>query len=315
VLTTGYEMEAFAPKSQRVMVEIDPMVVKRQEIRIDQHVAASVEDFIDGMTKAVASAPKAQGGDWVEYCRYLKAELDVMKEPHKHTGSSINYYDIIDALNRLSGDDDVVVTDAGLAFYLVGQAFKPKPGQHVINSGGLGSMGFAMGAAVGAATANPKRRVICLTGDGSLQCNVQELATYAANRLNIALVIVNNGGYVSIRNTQNNYFGGLLVGSSDTSGVVMPDLAKLCAAYGLPYTSVKALDGLNGVLGEALKAPGPVVCEVFIPHENEVIPSVMSKKRDDGTMESKPLHDMYPFFPDQKVKDLMFEGWLAKKAR
>jgi acetolactate synthase-1/2/3 large subunit len=320
VLTTGYDTTTFSPDSRRIMIDVDPHVLRRQEIRIDQHFLWSVEDFVDqalerwsGAVTSHRSGPNA----WQGYGAYLKSRFDVMREPHRRTelgdSKSINYYDVVDALARQCDDDAVFVTDAGLAFYLVGQALKTKPRQQVINSGGLGTMGFALPAAIGAATALPGRQVVCITGDGSLQTSVHDLATLSCRDFRVIVVVVNNDGYVSIRNTQDNYFQGLRVGSSTVTGVSIPALEKLCSAYGLRYHSARALSKLAPVLTEALCEPMSSVVEFFVPAACEVIPSVSSRKRDDGTMESTPLHDMYPFLERDDLRAVMFNRWRARQ--
>ena len=145
---------------------------------------------------------------WHERCQAWKRDLAVRNEPHKKFDDAINFYDLIDVLSDVSDSEDTVVSDAGSAWYLVSQAFRVKRGQRVILSGGLGTMGYAVPCATGIAAAGAKR-VLCVTGDGSLMTALHELAVHRANNYNIKLIIANNSGYASIRNTQNCYFKGI----------------------------------------------------------------------------------------------------------
>jgi acetolactate synthase-1/2/3 large subunit len=297
VTTTGYELDKFAPQAYKVLVDIDEMVLKREQVGVNEKIQVDVQ------TALASLLPKAKSHaceEWRESCSKWKSQLSVYNEPHKRAGKKINFYDLAEKLDRVAGSDDIIVSDAGSAFYVVGQAFRVKENQRVINSGSLGAMGFALPASTGAAAASPNARVICITGDGSLQTNIHELAVFKKNNLNVKLFVINNDGYVCIRNTQHNFFKGHLAGTSNDSGVFIPDTQKIAAAYGLPYVSASSIDELDEAILNTLKQNGPVICEIFTPSEQEIIPTVSSVKLDDGSMRSKPLDDMFPFMSEEK---------------
>lgn len=301
VLTTGYELDRFAPDAYKIQVELDPAVREREQVGVDEKIPWAVETFIEAMAARLGEAPLVAEGPWHVHCRRMKSELAVMNEPHAHPEGRINYYDLNDALSELCREGDTIVADSGSAFYVIGQAFRVKRDQRVIVSGALGAMGHALPLALGASLAARDRRVVCVVGDGSLQTNLQELATLRHHAPNVKLFVVNNDGYVSIRNTQTNFFDGFLVGTSPASGVTLPSLEKVAAAYGIPYIGVRELPALRDRVAEALEYSGPVICEVFTAATQDIIPTVSSFKREDGSMESKPLHDMYPFMPPAEV--------------
>ena len=120
-------------------------------------------------------------------------------------------------------------------------------------------MGYGLPAALGVAVSDNSRRTICLDGDGSVMMNIQELATIAYNRLDIKLVLLNNSGYHSIRQTQNNFFHPPLVGVDDTSGIGFPDFEKLAEAFGLGYFRVEREQDCDGVLERFLSSEGPCI--------------------------------------------------------
>lgn len=311
VMTTGYELDKFAPKAFKVMFDIDESIFQRQEISIDLKIKMDIKSVIEELDSLVAEIQEDANSDWKNYCLNLKKKLAVQFEPHKRVllkggSSSVSYYDVLDKLSDILPVKSTLVTDAGSAFYLVGQAFRSK-GQTLISSGGLGCMGFALPASIGAADAEPNHPVICLTGDGSMQTNIQELATIKVNEHNIKVIVINNNGYVSIRNSQINYFDKNYVGSSPDSGVWLPELQKVASAYEIEYSSCTALDDLDRSIENLFLHNGPNVLEIFIDQEFEVIPTVASQKLENGTMLSKPLHDMYPFFSTEKLKSYMFE--------
>lgn len=303
VTTTGYELDQFAPKAFKVLVDPDDKVHAREEVGVNQKFVCDVEAFIDASLEYIDKNNfSVKTSQWKEYCQFLKKDLSVYNEPHVTEPDKINFYQFAECLDQKSGETDIIVTDAGSAFYVVGQAFRIKKTQRVVNSGSLGAMGFALPAATGAAFAAPENTVLCITGDGSLQTNIHELAVFKRYNLNIKLFVVNNDGYVCIRNTQNNFFQGQLAGTSYESGVFIPDTQKLAQAYEIPYFSTQKLSELNETVTKALATPGPVICEIFTPRYQEIIPTVSSKRMDDGSMKSMPLDNMSPFMSESERK-------------
>ncbi|OGT56657.1 MAG: hypothetical protein A3F43_04950 [Gammaproteobacteria bacterium RIFCSPHIGHO2_12_FULL_42_10] len=305
VLTTGYELDQFAPTAYKIQVEIDKHIIQRAEIKVDEKIQCDIPSFIQRALTLAEDLPAFRSASWQKHCQKLKHELAVQNEPHKMPENEINYYEVIDAISHACKGDETIITDAGSAFYVVGQAFRVKQNQRVIVSGALGTMGFAVPAATGASIAAPNHAVISITGDGSLQTNIHELSTIRHNNLNIKLFVLNNGGYVSIQNTQANFFNGHLAGVNQTSGVSFPCLSMLAKAYDLPYSSIKTRDALTAIINKTLASTGPIICEVFTCAQQEIIPTVSSQKLANGQMVSKPLDDMFPFMTADKRKRYM----------
>lgn len=157
-------------------------------------------------------------------------------------------------------------------------------------------MGYAP-ASIGVAAAAAGKDVYCVTGDGTIQFNLQELQTIVENRLPIKLIVINNDGYLLMRITQNNFFEAPYIGADSTSGVSFPDMEKIAGAYGIDYMRISNLSELDAKLDELFRAKGPWICEVMTPPDQLLIPRVSSKKMDDGSMVSMPYDDMFPFLP------------------
>ena len=177
-----------------------------------------------------------------------------------------------------------------------------KKGQRFITNSAIASMGYDLPAAIGACMADHSQDIILLTGDGSIQMNLQELQTIIHHQMPIKIFLINNGGYHSIRQTQKNFFGEPLVGlGADSHDLSCPDMEKLAWAYGYPY--VKACH--NSQLGEAivrtLSMEGPVICEVFVSTDQNFEPKSSAKRLPDGTMVSPPLEDLSPFLPEEEM--------------
>ena len=156
-------------------------------------------------------------------------------------------------------------------------------------------MGYGLPAALGVAVADNSRRTVCIDGDGSVMMNLQELATIAYNKLAVKLIIINNNGYHSIRQTQTNLFKPPFIGLDPTSGICFPNFEKLSDAFGLPYYKTDSEASAAYVLDEFLNSDGPAVCEVIVDPTQNFAPKSSSKVLPDGRIVSPSLNDMAPF--------------------
>jgi acetolactate synthase I/II/III large subunit len=154
-------------------------------------------------------------------------------------------------------------------------------------------MGYDLPAALGAAIAREGKRVICIAGDGSIQMNLQELQTVVHHQLPIKIFVLNNGGYLSIRTSQANFFK-RYTGESPQSGVSFPNMVKIGQAFGLPASRIEGA-GFEEGIAKALETPGPVLCDVMLDPDQQFEPKVSSKQLPDGRIISAPLEDLYPF--------------------
>ena len=168
-------------------------------------------------------------------------------------------------------------------------------------------MGFCLPAVTGVCIAAGRTPVVCVTGEGSLQMNIQELQTIRQNRLPVKLFVINNQGYHSIRQTQRSYFKEPLVGVGEESGdLSFPDLEKLIPAYGFPYYAIHETERLGSTIEEVLGCEGAAVCEVFVTKYQKTEPKTASKRLPDGRMFSAPLEDMYPFLSREELEENMY---------
>ena len=163
-------------------------------------------------------------------------------------------------------------------------------------------MGFDLPAALGAAASKPPRRVVALAGDGSLMMNVQEMQTLAASDADVLLVVLDNGGYLSIKQTQRNFFG-REYGASPESGVTFPDFVELAQGFGLPVAEAVVGDDWQDEVARAVAASGPRVLVVRLDPEQEFEPRLKSKMTPSGIV-TPPLDDMYPHLPDEVLEEV-----------
>ncbi len=182
----------------------------------------------------------------------------------------INNYKLISTLSDLCTKDDIISPGmSGIGACQLYQSFKVKYGQRFTFAGATGSMG-AEPMAIGACIATGKR-TICLTGDGGFQMNFQELEVVSREKLPIKYFVVNNGGYGSIVNTQDKYFEGRHVGSTDKSGLTLPSLKKIAEVYGLLYYVIKDANELQSVCKKVMSDNDPYVVEVISEVEQLVM--------------------------------------------
>ena len=180
------------------------------------------------------------------------------------------------------------------------QVARLQRGQRLFSNSGSASMGYDLPAALGAAVARRGGRVVCLAGDGSLQMNIQELQTVRHHQLPVKLFVMDNRGYLSIRGTQQNFFGAT-IGSSPEDGVSFPDYAAVAVAYGIPAVRLADPGAMDETIAEVLEAEGPVLCHVVLDPEQGFEPRVRSREMHDGTIVSPALEDMYPFLDPAEV--------------
>jgi acetolactate synthase-1/2/3 large subunit len=205
-------------------------------------------------------------------------------------------------LSLQAPDDALFAVDTGSCFHAYAQAFEVKFGQRHIITGGLSTMGYMPGS-IGMALANPGKDIYCITGDGSLQMNIQELQTIVHNRLPIKLIVLSNNGYLLIRLTQDNFQNGRYIGTDKDHGISFPDLKKIAVAYGMPYMKITSSKNLKSGIHRIFTEPGPMICEVFSPANQILIPRVASKSLEDGSMISMPYDDMFPFLPREEYEE------------
>jgi len=310
VSTVGFNTAAFAPKATTVMVNADKSEIAKARPAPDLQIAADARQFMQCLLRLERPAGNERLAPWLAACREWEREYPRVAADCYRDETHVNSYVFAKALGEFATASDAILTGNSLDAWSIYQSFSVKEGQRVFTNINFGAMGWDLPAAIGACVARGGRRTILVTGDGSIQFNVQELQTIRHNSLDIKVFILNNKGYASIRSTQESHFGGHLVGSDQRSGVSNPSFQALASAYGIGYARIDANDELESVIPAILKEPGAALCEVNIAYDQGRAPRVMSRRREDGSMESGTLENMYPFLPVEEVRRNMerFDG-------
>jgi len=299
VPVVGHEYKLFAREARVIVVDIDPEEHRKKTIHIDKFINADANIFIKDIQKYLKKGKIQISKIWLEKCWTWKKKYPVFLPEYKKAEGRINFYSFVEELNKRIKTNMPVISDAGSAFYVVSQSIHVHPGQRYITSGALATMGFGVPAAIGVCIANKEKGVVTITGDGSFQQNIQDLQTIVHYKLPVKIFVINNEGYLSIRQTQTRFFNARFVGEGTSSGVSFPSIRKISAAYGIRYIKLTYANLSNGI-EQALKDNSPVICEVEALSDQLVIPTNTAEIGPAGIMVSKPLEDMYPFL-DRKT--------------
>ncbi len=306
VRQVSYNWNYFARYAFKIQVDVDAAELQKPLIVPDLPICCDARLFLEELERQldVRPAQYSHHGEWVKWCKERCRRYPAY-QPAKHISKpgAINPYHFSHVLFEQLAEDDIIVCGDATACIVTFQTAQLKVGQRLFSNSGSASMGYDLPAAIGAAVARGRKRVICMAGDGSLQMNVQELATLAHHRWPVKLFVLNNGGYLSIRQTQSNFFG-LSVGATPESGVSFPNFAKLAQAYGLPGRRIERPD-FGDELQRILESPGPEVCEVMLDQTQTFEPKLSSRQLPDGKLVSSPLEDMFPFLDRDELRQNM----------
>ncbi len=305
-VVTGYETALFGKNAKIVLVDVDPAQIKHCHIKPHLAVNADFKEFIPKLHKYLKKAKYAYPSDyWVKRVQQYRADYPQVSKEQKQVKDYVNSYHFFDVLSDYVSADDIITADQGAAFYSFTTAFKNKKGQKAFTNGGFSTMGYGIGAAIGACFAPKVDNVVCVHGDGGLQMNIQELQTIKHYNLPIKLFVFNNEGYLSIKHTQTAFFNGRLVGSDPKSGVSCPDTVKIAQAYGLKTFRITNHKELKNKLKQIMAVKGPVVIEVLLDPMQPYTPKTVSKRLPDGRMVSPALHEMAPFLAEEEMRKNM----------
>ncbi len=302
ITTTGYEVNEFAPKAKKVLIDIDSSLLEKNRTISELQINMGVAEALTAL-KTLPTKSSSEHEVWLEKLKLWKRSFKIINESHTQYEDKLNTYQIVDTLSDVLVSDEIIITDAGSLYYITGQTLKTKPNQRVIVSGALGAMGYALPTAIGACLAEPNKTVICLTGDGSMQSNVQELQTIATYNLNCKVIVLNNRGYASIRNSQASFLGGHIAAASEDTGVKFPDWKKLAEAYRVNYLQESNPKNLKNFLTKVISTSGPIFAEIVIPENILMIPAVTSKALGNGQFKSNRLHEMSPELSESDLKN------------
>lgn len=292
----GFNYESFSPLSKKIVVDVDVNELKKNLLRIDVPVNADMSSFMDEISKQDINL--SMDKEWIEYCDVLKERFPVYDDKYEKS-EAVNPYYFAKVLRDALPEGAVRVLGNSCACVCVQQMGINKRGQQLFTNVNCGTMGYDLPAALGAAIA-AGHEVYCITGDGSIQMNIQELQTVISNNIPVKIVIFNNNGYGAIVATQSNFFG-RLSGCTKESGLVCPSFEGLAKAYGYPYFRCEKNVGVPDAVKKLIAFDGPCICELMIDGQG-IEPKQKSKALPSGEFVTPPIYDLYPFLDDSVMK-------------
>ncbi|MBQ0043364.1 MAG: thiamine pyrophosphate-binding protein [Lachnospiraceae bacterium] len=306
----SYNYENFAKNAEKIVVDIDEKELNKPTVKVDMKVHADVRDVMASIAEYIINKKENAGSvcgnhdEWVSLAKSIHERYPAVRDAY-YDSKMLNPYVFISKLTHLIPEDEAIICGNGSACVITFQAAKIKNNQRLFTNSGCAAMGYGFPAAVGVAINRGDKRTICVDGDGSFQMNMQELQTVAYHNQNLKIVIINNNGYHSIRQTQTNLFKGQpYVGISSDNGISFPDMEKIAYAYGIAYSRIESVADCGSKLEQALNVDGPIIIEAVVDPNQNFEPKLSSKALPDGTMVSPEPDDMYPFLSEDEYKQI-----------
>ena len=308
---TGYSFSTWARAAKVIMVDIDRAEMKKHTIHVDMPLWADAKDFMEAMCRRMqaGSLPVFGGQAWRDQCVAWKEKYPATHPRHRQeNGETANVFAAIKHISASLPEGSLTAVSNGACCVVGHQNWVIKKGTRFIINSAIASMGYGLPAAIGLCIAGERQSTVCMEGDGSIMMNLQELQTIVTNRLPIKVFLINNGGYHSIRITQNNLFKEhSKVGIGPESGdLSFPEFRKIAEAFGYPYYSARSNAEMKDAVARTLAEPAYAFCEIFTDTLQVWEPKSATKRLPDGTLISPPLEDLAPFLPREELAENMY---------
>lgn len=303
--TTGYCQEKFAPTAKVIMIDVDKYEAYKPGVRVDYFINSDLRNFFDYCIPRINKSSITN--EWIEYCNKLKIRFTPFEATENlDMNERVCSYMFWKKYQEFENNDSITVlgNNTGISSKLqIGVKYE---NSRIIANNNCGSMGYDLPAAIGTAIAS-KKEVICVTGDGSIMMNIQELQTIKHYNLPIKIVIFSNDGYNAFRQTCKNFFNGLNVGCDAESGVSFPSFSKIADTFEYNYKCCHTNANLDECLEWLFEQTGQVILEIKQRLDDPIIPKVMSRMNKEGEFITPSIEDMYPFIDEGEYDSLMIK--------
>ncbi|MDA9688801.1 thiamine pyrophosphate-binding protein [Betaproteobacteria bacterium] len=300
----SYNWKNFGKNAFKIHVDVDKAELEKPTLDSDIKIHSNLQTFFKIFNEESQNVIRNdEHAKYLAWCRNLVAKYPVVLD-HYRNSKKINPYYLMETIFSKLKEDDVIVTGDGTACVTSFQAAYIKKNQRLYTNSGCASMGYDLPAAIGASLSKNKKEIICITGDGSLMFNIQELQTIKKYSLPIKIILLNNNGYHSIRQTQKNHFSDRAeVGVGPNSGVDFPDFKKIAEAFCLNYILLNENNGIEEKIENMLAEKENWLCEVILDMEQDFSPKLASFKNEDGSMSTPSLENMAPFLSKEELQN------------
>jgi acetolactate synthase-1/2/3 large subunit len=262
VKMTGYNLKEFSPNSKKIYIDIDENEINKHSFEIDHKMVIDLNEFL---STALTLDFEHDIDNWLKYIKRERKEQIYVYPKHNKLKDYVSFYYFISKAKKLFKGLPII-TSNGTAHVITLQTFNLQKDQRLFTNVGCASMGYGLPAAIGACYGNEKKPVICIEGDGSIMMNLQELQTVKGNNLPIKIILINNEGYLSIKMTQDSFFGDKFASGPD-DGVTLPNFEKISKSFDIDYISIKNNNEIDKI-EKLIDDDKPYIIEVFT-HPNE----------------------------------------------
>ena len=302
---TGFSFDTWARDAYTIINDIDINEIRKPNLHVDLPVCGDVRELITKLLERTEGDGLFAVDEWIARIHEWRRKYPIVTESEKgpQPDGLANTYRFYDVLSDLMKEDDILCVSCGTSRVAGSQTFRIKKGQRFITNSSTASMGYGLPAAEGLARACEGKDITLVTGEGSFMMNMQEMQTIRTNNMPVRIFMVCNGGYHSIRQTQNAFFGKPLIGIGPESGdLSFPDTKKVADCFGFSYGECMSNETIAEDLARAMELPLPALIRVEVTTTQKTEPKAASRKLADGTMVSSPLEDMAPFLPREELR-------------
>lgn len=302
----GYQSHLFAPKAQKIMIDIDENELNKPTLKIDYPIECDLRTFFKNFINSAAICRvKPNWNNWTNKNNFLKLKYPTFLPEYKENKNKINSFYFMEVLSSKLTNKNTIVTDMGTSYTCTMQSLQMNGKNRLFTSSACCSMGFGLPGAIGAYFADPSKEIILIAGDGGFQMNIQELQTINHYKIPIKIFLLNNDGYLAISLMQDNLFSGRHVGANSKSGVSNPDFMKLAGAYNFKCFQMKDNTELAEKIDVVLSEAGAIFCEIKMVSNQPLIPRVQSIKDKNGKIISNSIENMFPYLSEEEMKTIM----------
>ena len=306
ILSTGYNYESFLSNAYHIMVDIDENEMNKKSVKPDLKVVADAGSFINALLKRKEELDKNDISKWITHCDELLKKYPVFTNDIKLDNGLVSTYDLVKTVSdNMNGEDIYQFTSSGTSVDIAMKVFEIKKGQRAFLSSGLASMGYDIPSSIGSCVASGGKRTVCITGDGSIAMNIQELEVIKRLNFPIKLFVTDNSGYSMIYQSQSGNFG-RLTGCTADDGLTLPDMGKVAEAFGIKSFMIENPDKLETIVKETLGYDGPALCVVKTDITQKILPKQVNYMKEDGQMASRPIEDMGPLLDRDELKEALY---------
>ena len=274
---------------------------------IDLKIVTEINSFIKKLLNSKNKSfynPSHQ--KYLKWCKDNVKKFNILQKRHlKFNPNHINPYAFTNNLFDNIKQNSNIITGDGTAAVITFKAAKLKKNQRLFTNKGCASMGYDLPAIIGAFFSNNKNDLICITGDGSIMMNLQELQTISGYKIPAKIFILNNEGYHSIRQTQHNYFNGREIGCGKNSGLTFPSFKKIANAFNFKYFRIRNILDCKRKIKSILNYKKALICEVNIDKKQLFEPRIVSYKDSEGKLKTPPLEEMSPILSKKTFNETM----------